>query len=288
MTLTNLATNGIAEWLVHTSTAYLVSIAYLSLLACMIVIERCLPNARAPSGSSMRFNITYTIVMLALLAALKPLAMIAPLTVAAWIGTGWLSFPATAWGWICSFLSLMLFADLLEYLFHRAQHTIPFLWRMHRFHHSAEHFDVTLAYRHFWLEPLLKTILIYPLPGLLLKSPNSVILIAAAIGQVFQYVAHMNVRLSPRALGLLVTHPQYHRVHHSRAVIHYNKNFCALLPLWDILFGTLHRPEPREFVDVGLEPGATPTTLWEALSRPLRPPARRMANTSAGKMSEVA
>jgi sterol desaturase/sphingolipid hydroxylase (fatty acid hydroxylase superfamily) len=273
------------QWIAHFSFTYLLSIAYLALLACMILIERCVPNASSHSGASMRFNIVYALVMLAILAALKPLAMVVPLMLTKAVGAGWLSFPATTLGWFGAFVALLLVTDFLEYAFHRAQHSVPFLWRMHQLHHSAEHFDVTLAYRHFWLEPLIKTAFIYPLPGILLKSPGSAIAVVAGIGQVFQYVAHMNARFSPPGLGLLVTHPQYHRVHHSKAAIHYNKNLCALLPLWDILFGTLHRPRPDERVDVGLETEVAPHTLWMAVSLPFRPTVFRVIRAEAAHKS---
>ena len=139
---------------------------------------------------------------------------------------------------------VLLISDLLEYLFHRAQHTFPILWRMHSFHHSAEHFDVTLAYRNFWAEPLLKMALLYPIPGVLLNCPASAALVVGGIGQVFQYVAHMNLRFSPKGWGFVVTHPQYHRVHHSRHALHYNKNLCALLPLGTSFSGPYIVPWP--------------------------------------------
>lgn len=268
--MTSLLT-GLENWSVQVSLLYLISLAYLTLLLIMLVIERALPHARPSCAESMKFNLTYTVVMLALVAVLKPLAMAIAFAIPADLGLGWLRFPSTALGWLGALVSLALVTDFLEYWFHRAQHTFTLLWKMHKLHHSAEHFDVTLSYRHFWVEPLLKTALVYPLPAVLLKCPQSATLVVAAIWQLFQYVAHMNVRFSPKALGLVFTHPQYHRIHHSRAALHYNKNLCALLPLWDILFGTLHRPAQNEFVDVGLEGVSPPQTMWEAIAGPFQP-----------------
>jgi sterol desaturase/sphingolipid hydroxylase (fatty acid hydroxylase superfamily) len=241
-------------WATHTSAAYLLSLGYLTLLALMILVERRVPHAREPSGSSARFNVSYALVMLGIMTVLKPAALAVALALTAACGAGWIGFSPTPTGWLAAFVSLLLISDLLEYLFHRAQHTFPILWRMHSFHHSAEHFDVTLAYRNFWAEPLLKMALLYPIPGVLLNCP-----------EVFQYVAHMNLRFSPKGWGFVVTHPQYHRVHHSRHALHYNKNLCALLPLWDFLFGTLHRPVAGEFVDVGLVDRGPPTSIRQAL-----------------------
>lgn len=264
----------LTHWLDTASLNYLVSLAYLAVLAVMLALEARVRQARPPRPESTRFNIVYTVLMLAVIAALKPVAMIVPLALTAAFGAGWMVFAPTVSGWCASLLAILLLTDLLEYWFHRAQHAIPVLWRMHELHHTAEHFDVTLAYRHFWLEPLLKMAFVYPLVGLLLRPRPYVPLAMTAITLVFQHLAHMNWRFSPR-FALLVTHPQYHRLHHSRLARDYNRNFCALLPLWDILFGTLRRPGPDEFVDVGVQAVEPPRRLaqaflwpWQALGRP--------------------
>ncbi len=104
--------------------------------------------------------------------------------------------------------------------------------------------------------------LIYPLVGVVFKGRWR-----AAIAYVFLVNHHV----------LLVSHPQYHRLHHSRHERDYNKNFCDLLPLWDILFGTLHRPKKDEFVDVGLDSGLAPRSVWTALLWPWQRTRRQAA-----------
>ena len=48
--------------------------------------------------------------------------------------------------WIRFGLALVLL-DGWMYVWHRANHTIPVLWRFHRMHHSDRHMDVTTATR---------------------------------------------------------------------------------------------------------------------------------------------
>jgi sterol desaturase/sphingolipid hydroxylase (fatty acid hydroxylase superfamily) len=253
------------------STTLLVSLSTSSaMLLLAFTVEKCVPNARAPLPEHAWFNVRYMVVMLALVACLRPLLLSVPLILTRALGAGWITFATGVPGWCCAFLAVLVMTDLLEYLFHRAQHTFSLLWRMHELHHSAEHYNVTLGYRHYWVEPLLKLTLLYPLVGVVFKVPATV---ATAVSMVFlvnHHVAHMNLRFSPRRLTLLVSHPQYHRLHHSRNERDYNKNFCDLLPLWDILFGTLHRPARDEFVDVGLDSGAAPRSLMQALLWPWR------------------
>jgi sterol desaturase/sphingolipid hydroxylase (fatty acid hydroxylase superfamily) len=99
----------------------------------MIAIERITPRARESSIESMKFNLTYTIVMLALVAALKPLALVVSVALTASLGAEWMHVPPSLLGWCGAFLALLFVTDLLEYWFHRAQHTFALLWKMHKF-----------------------------------------------------------------------------------------------------------------------------------------------------------
>jgi len=181
----------------------------------MMAVEWRVPHARAASAEDAWFNVLYALIAMILIASLRPLAMLVPLWLTKTVGTGWISFAPSFPGWCAAFLALPFTNDLLVYIYHRAQHAVPVLWRMHELHHSAGHFDVAVSYRHFWVDPLLQMVFLYPLIGILFKPPASALLAVLAVNQVFQYLAHMNSGFSPRRFGLLITHPPYHRIHHS-------------------------------------------------------------------------
>ncbi|GAB6849262.1 sterol desaturase family protein [Paraburkholderia kururiensis] len=260
-----------AHWLAALPADFLASLATAgAVLGVAMAIEARVPHAQAASAKHAWFNVRYMIAMLAALALLRPFALGVSLALTRALGGGWVTFREGVVGWCEAFAAVLLMTDLLEYLFHRAQHRFAVLWRMHELHHSAPHYDVTLGYRHFWLEPVIKTALLYPLVGIVFKAPTSV---GMAVGMVFlvnHHVAHLNLRFSPRRFGLVVSHPQYHRLHHSRHAADYNRNFCDLLPLWDMVFGTLRRPRPDEFVEIGLDSLAAPQSIADALLWPWR------------------
>jgi len=237
-------------------------------LMIMVPTEARMPNARPPSSESAWFNVRYMIVAAALIALLRPLLTGAALMWPSVLGGGWITFTSSVRGWCCAFLAVLVMSDLLTYLFHRAQHAVPLLWRMHELHHSAECLDVTVGYRIFWIEPLIEMVFLYPLVGVVFKVPVTVGLAFAIVNELLNQWAHMNLRFSPGRFGLLIIHPQYHRLHHSRSERGYDKNFSGLLPLWDILFGTLYRPARDEFVEVGLDSVVAPHSLREALLWP--------------------
>jgi sterol desaturase/sphingolipid hydroxylase (fatty acid hydroxylase superfamily) len=261
-----------------------------AMLALMSAVEMTRP-ARPPSSKHAWFNVRYSVAMQLLLVVLQPILVGAPLILPRAFGAGWITFADGILGWCLGFVAVLLLTDLLEYLFHRAQHHFPVLWKMHELHHSAEHFDVTVTYRNFWAEPLLKAAFLYPLVAVVLKVPAGVGAAVAAVYFVSNHVAHMNLRFSPR-FALLVQNPQFHRLHHSRHARDYNKNFSTLLPLWDVVFGTVRRPARDEFVEVGLESVEPPRSVWQALLWPWyskrQSSASLMQNAVQNSRSEIA
>ena len=232
------------------------------------VAGRYLGEARPPVPAHVWFNIRYSLLASVVNSMLQPILASLALALAHILGGGWIVFPSGGWGWCLAFMSALAVTDLLEYLFHRAQHRFSPLWKMHELHHSAEHFDVTVAYRNFWIEPLLKSVCLYPLVGVLLKVPPSV---GVAVGMAFMlnnHVVHMNVRFGPTRYTLILNNPQYHRMHHSRDPRDYDRNFGAMLLIWDRMFGTLQKPARDQFPDVGLDSSNAPRTLGHAFFWP--------------------
>lgn len=156
-------------------------------------------------------------------------------------------------GGILCFLAL----DCLIYWQHRIFHQVPFLWRLHRVHHSDTELDVTSGVRFHPVEILL-SMAIKSAAILVLGAPAmAVILFEAALNGTSLF-NHANVRLGPRMdalLRLVVVTPDMHRIHHSVVRAETDSNFGFNLPWWDWLFGS-YRPEPeagREHVTIGLE-----------------------------------
>jgi sterol desaturase/sphingolipid hydroxylase (fatty acid hydroxylase superfamily) len=174
------------------------------------------------------------------------------------------------WGALASFIIVLLTIDALEYAFHRLQHTWPILWKMHSLHHSAVDFNVTITFRHHWLEVLIKGCLLYPLVGVLFKVDPWIVGATSFVFMTGNYFAHLNLRVDLGRYITWVNNPQYHRLHHSIRAEHFNHNFTQLFPLWDHLFGTLWVPAKHEWPATGLADGAQPRSLLAALSWPLR------------------
>lgn len=133
----------------------------------------------------------------------------------------------------------LLVHQLVAYVWHRAMHRVPFLWRwFHQMHHSAERIDVFGA---FYFSPL-------DMLGFALVGSLSLVLVAGVapeaalvINTLLTFIAffnHSNVR-TPRWLGYIIQRPENHALHHERGVHAHN---YADISIIDMLFGTWKNP----------------------------------------------
>ena len=143
----------------------------------------------------------------------------------------WLAFPI-----------FLLMRDMTEFLFHICQHRIGFLWRMHSLHHSDPEMSVLTTNRHFWGDQVIKALTIWPVTVMVIAPTYSIVLAYAAVS-LYNYFIHANLKVNFGRWSWALNCPAYHRRHHSRLPEHYNANFAALFPIWDVICGTYRKPD---------------------------------------------
>ena len=166
--------------------------------------------------------------------------------------------------------------DLLEYLFHRVQHAVPLLWAMHSLHHSDPDMNATTVERHFWGDRVIKLLTIWPL-AFLIVQPTLGIVLAYMVVCMWHTVVHSSVGFSFGKWSWLLNSPGYHRRHHSSDPRHFNSNFAALFPIFDVLTGTYRKPEPD--ATTGLD--VMPQRFSDLVIWPVRPGVQRTANSES-------
>lgn len=78
------------------------------------------------------------------------------------------------------------------------------------------------------------------------------------------FFIHCNIRLSFWIFTPLLVGPQVHRIHHSVLPQHTDKNFAAIFPILDIIFGTYVKPKKDEYPPTGLHSKEFPQELHDA------------------------
>ncbi|MFM5893980.1 MAG: sterol desaturase family protein [Novosphingobium sp.] len=143
---------------------------------------------------------------------------------------------------LIAFPVFLLVRDFTEFFFHVAQHRVGFLWRMHSLHHSDPEMNALTTNRHFWGEQVIKAATIWPLTTMII-SQSSAMIAGYSVLSLYNYVIHANLRIDFGKWSWALNCPAYHRRHHSKLEEHYNSNYAALFPIWDVIFGTYHRPD---------------------------------------------
>jgi sterol desaturase/sphingolipid hydroxylase (fatty acid hydroxylase superfamily) len=157
--------------------------------------------------------------------------------------------------------------DWSRFALHRAMHRIPFLWELHKVHHSAEVLTPFTLYRTHPVESALNGIRSAAAVGLVtgtcawLFGPGLAawqILGVDAIGFVWTLfganLRHSHVWVSyGRWLEHLAVSPAQHQIHHSQDPRHYDRNFGTILAVWDWLGGSLYVTTERERLRFGID-----------------------------------
>jgi sterol desaturase/sphingolipid hydroxylase (fatty acid hydroxylase superfamily) len=157
------------------------------------------------------------------------------------------------------YITYFLTLDFAGYWIHYWCHTTPFLWNMHKPHHTAETLTPWTLFRQhpieFFFLNALPAIFAGAMLGLVLYGTGTSIHAGtvSAIG-IQTYVAffvvdvfsHVHVPISYGWLNRIVLAPIMHNLHHSMEPRHRDKNNGVLLTVWDWMFGTLYLPTSGE------------------------------------------
>jgi sterol desaturase/sphingolipid hydroxylase (fatty acid hydroxylase superfamily) len=162
-------------------------------------------------------------------------------------------------------LIFVVVRDFGEFAYHRAQHKYSWMWAMHSLHHSDPEMSALTTSRHFWGDQLLKGLTIWPLSMVVIAPTMDILAIYAAIS-LWHFFVHSRLPISFGRWSWLLNGPAYHRRHHSSLPEHYNSNFAALFPIFDVICGSYNRPDG--FPPTGLD--QRPRTAIDLLLWPLR------------------
>lgn len=142
---------------------------------------------------------------------------------------------------VLQFLACILVADLAQYWVHRAFHAVPWLWRFHAVHHSAESMDWIAGSRLHLLDVVVTRALVL-LPLVVLGFDERAVLAYLVLVSFHAVFIHANFAPRTAWLERWVAMPRYHHWHHAIEPEAVDRNFAVHLPMIDRLFGTHYLP----------------------------------------------
>ncbi|WP_128891620.1 sterol desaturase family protein [Erythrobacter sp. HKB08] len=228
------------------------TIAILAIYLGFALLELWRSNLFSKAEQTRDDGIVEIVSTVMLLGVTQPAVLFTSAAIAGWIAPEY----AGALAGINIFAAIALFLildDMMQYWWHRASHSTPWLYNLHRAHHNARYMSIRLVYRN-------NVIYYAMMPGIWLSG----VLIYLGLGWVYAgYIvvkllvitgAHSDVAwdkplykikwLSPvmwvveRTISTPATHHAHHGRHADDPGTHYKGNYGNLLFFWDVLFGT--------------------------------------------------
>ena len=227
--------------------------ALLLAAAVFIPFERIAPQARGQrilrdgwatdALTGVANGVLMSVALLVVVAGVNALAAAAAPHLRAWVEARPIAVQAAA---------AVVLGDLGIYAIHRLTHTVPWLWRFHTVHHSAEEMDWLVAYRFHAVDLLLSRIASLA-PLVALNMAPAAIGVFVAVFSWQSWLVHANVRVSYGRLRWVLVSPEFHHWHHSAEREAYDKNYATVFAWWDVLFGTVHLPAGRRPLRHGVD-----------------------------------
>ncbi len=256
------------------------AVLVIAALALFLVLERLRPAARpradtGPAAGRLGWRrLLRNFSFWAANGVASPLVTVPIGLLAASHALGWRAelVPILAQGWPGLLLDLLIL-DAFTYWWHRANHRLPILWRMHEVHHLDQFLDASAAGRFHPFEVILSAC-VRGLVVFLLGVEVVSLLLFEALLVVFAIFHHSNLRLPAwleRPLSWIIVTPGLHWVHHHAVRADTDSNFAGILSLWDRVFGTRNPAWRRLDMPIGVE-GRTERTVAGLWRRPLEPP----------------
>ena len=144
-----------------------------------------------------------------------------------------LTFPA---GSVLPWAIAMVVVDFAYYWWHRLSHEVNFLWAAHAVHHQSEDYNLAVALRQSILTTFTSLPFYYPLA--LLGVPTVVYATSVAVSTLYQFWIHTELVGKLGWWERVINTPSHHRVHHAVNPRYLDRNYGAILIVWDRLFGT--------------------------------------------------
>lgn len=143
----------------------------------------------------------------------------------------------------------ILLVDFGGYIFHNISHRVPFLWRIHRVHHSDFYLNASSSLRFHPLDTVFSQGLVpcfwIPLMGISLTS----FILYGTLALPLLIIQHSNFKL-PDGIEkygrLIFATPGWHKIHHSNEQPLTDSHYGDVFTFWDRIFGTWKPIQPDQ------------------------------------------
>jgi sterol desaturase/sphingolipid hydroxylase (fatty acid hydroxylase superfamily) len=144
---------------------------------------------------------------------------------------------------------VFLLSSFYSYWIHRWEHANEFLWKLHGYHHSVTHLQISNVLVSNPFEWAMRNVLGGLILGIVGFNPIAVVISGAL--NVYGDFSHCGADMKGGWLNYVFNGPEVHRWHHSIELpdnpkFRHGCNFGVGVSFWDILFGTFYMPKDEK------------------------------------------
>jgi sterol desaturase/sphingolipid hydroxylase (fatty acid hydroxylase superfamily) len=216
--------------------------------AICLPLERWRPVEHWPDQKAVWVDVFYT--LLSRVGVLPLMTFVLFYQLQVWLN-GWLSdhgwvpptleriFPFLLGHHLLTFFIYAVILDFSEYWRHRFSHMFGWWWGLHSLHHAQRQMTFWSDDRNHVIDDLIGFVW-FTAVALLIGIPPLQFPLLVLLLRLLESLSHANARVSFGWLGdRLLISPRFHRVHHGvLAAGQRSCNYGAILPWWDMIFGT--------------------------------------------------
>jgi len=149
--------------------------------------------------------------------------------------------------WVAGFVAV----EFMYYWFHRASHTVRWMWATHAVHHTPEQMTLLSSIRLGWTNLFSLGWLFY-VPLVLGGFDPRLVFGILALDLRYQFFLHTEAvgRLGP--LEWVLNTPAHHRVHHASNPEYIDCNYGGMVIVFDRMFGTFREQRAEAPIRYGL------------------------------------
>lgn len=149
------------------------------------------------------------------------------------------SIPVNIW----TTLLCLILVDFVYYWEHVVEHKVRILWSYHSIHHSSPIYNYTTAMRVSFIDSFVTWVFYIPL--VIIGFHPYIVFLCFFLVLSYQFWLHTEIIGKLGWFEKIFMTPSQHRVHHGSDKIYLDKNFGALLCIWDRIFGTFQEEQHK-------------------------------------------
>lgn len=183
-----------------------------------------------------------------------------------------LDLSSLAVGW--QLLIFFIISDFVQWCVHILLHRVPFLWEIHKVHHSVKEMGFAAHLRYHFGETLVYNSFKYITLSMIFGFQLELAFIIHGFAIIIGHLNHANVGWDYGPLKYILNNPKMHIWHHSKKLPEkhpYGMNYGITLSVWDYIFKTNYIPSDGRDIELGFEKDENyAKSFWEQLIEPFR------------------